>query len=1002
MSPTSTIARVLFGLGLGLALVAAPRPAQACNQQPNITVDGSPTDWDNNNYCEWQVTDSTTDVANGGNAGDNILGFEYTHSGTNNNFANVWLMIQLAGAPNTGVTYQVVHPGNAASGGAESIFTTTCTSATNCTTTVRVIGGTNPACNANINNVTYTTRVGSITTGTPPVTRHYIEMGGQNFPAGYFTCFDNTSYVLSVFPTNTPTTIYDTTTLSGTSPNNFIGSTAIHLLHFAHASAPGGERIVWQTGAEDGTIGFEIRRGSPTGPRVARVRAKAAESPVGASYEALDPEPARGTKYFLVELSRQGPHAYGPAEHNAATLPVRPGTLTTRVERKPFRPVTRASTPPGDAFARVTSEGLYTLDSAALATVGLASSPLAFTFDGAARPLFRTSTGWMFYAPAPIATDRADDAYHLTFGRHLAPATIAVRSATARGPATFVDTSHLEQHLQLDPGAPPDARFPWATVANGWPAQVSVDAPGLQDATRLSIEVRGQIDFGVAIEHHVQASLNGVPLIDGTWGGTASASFTATVPAGTLLPSGNVLDVTSPGDPGLPYDLFSLVSVDLTGPRSYRAQNDALGFTAAPNQIVQLTGFSAKPTVVDVTNPAAPQLLLGGATTQAADGTFGLGFAAPNVSGHRYYAAVPRAPALAAARANEVPSGSAQWVAITADGLGSALAPLVSQRQAQGLTTLVVDVEALNDAFGNGEHGPAAIQKYLAQLSPAPQSVLLVGKPSVDPHDYLQTGVPDALPSVIVLDTMEPSYAITDSALVAGADGRTPFAAIGRLPVRDANSLSAWVQKLVGYEQTPGTPSGAAVWAADGTNPATLQADPFFATESDRLAALFPLSAARVYEPAQGRSDLLNALAAQPDLVSYHGHADGLDWSTSGLLSYSDVPTLPIARPFLLVTVDCWDGMFAMPTFDPISQQLAQLPNGGAIAALASSTLVDESLDVQLDGALFKPLEDPSVRTAGDLVLHAQQNLAAMTGPASDLVHAYNLIGDPATPLPTR
>jgi len=255
---------------------------------------------------------------------------------------------------------------------------------------------------------------------------------------------------------------------------------------------------------------------------------------------------------------------------------------------------------------------------------------------------------------------------------------------------------------------------------------------------------------------------------------------------------------------------------------------------------------------------------------------------------------------------------------------------------------------------------------------------------------------------VIVLDDNEPSYAITDSALVAGADGRTPFAAIGRLPVRDATSLSAWVQKLISYEQTPSTPSGSAVWAADGFDPTTQKPDPFFAAESDRLAALFPGSASRVYVPTQGRSDLLTALDAQPDLVSYHGHADGLDWSTSGLLSYSDVSALPAARPFLLITVDCWDGMFAMPTFDPISQQLAQLPNGGAIAALASSTLVDESLDVQLDGALFRPLQDPSVLTAGDLVLHVERGLASMTGPAIDLVHAYNLTGDPATPLPTR
>src|SRR6185312_8200049 len=133
---------------------------------------------------------------------------------------------------------------------------------------------------------------------------------------------------------------------------------------------------------------------------------------------------------------------------------VRPGSVPMRAERPRFH-LPRVTAPAGDAFARVTHEGLYLLDGSALSGVGLTNSPLGFTFDGAARPLFRASSGWLFYAPAPTASDRADDAYHLFVGRHLAPATIAVRGVSVRGPGTFVDTAHLEQHLQLDPGAPP-------------------------------------------------------------------------------------------------------------------------------------------------------------------------------------------------------------------------------------------------------------------------------------------------------------------------------------------------------------------------------------------------------------------------------------------------------------------------------------------------------------------------------------------------------------------
>src|SRR5207253_755836 len=107
----------------------------------------------------------------------------------------------------------------------------------------------------------------------------------------------------------------------------------------------------------------------------------------------------------------------------------------------------------------------------------------------------------------------------------------------------------------------------------------------------------------------------------------------------------------------------------------------------------------------------------------------------------------PRPPAgLRASRAAELPRDPAGYLAIYGEGVGDALAPLIARRKQQGLTSAAVDVQILDDAFNFGEHGPAALQRYLAQLDPRPSQVLLVGRANLDPHDYLATGMPDLLP----------------------------------------------------------------------------------------------------------------------------------------------------------------------------------------------------------------------------------------------------------------
>jgi undecaprenyl-diphosphatase UppP len=69
------------------------------------------------------------------------------------------------------------------------------------------------------------------------------------------------------------------------------------------------------------------------------------------------------------------------------------------------------------------------------------------------------------------------------------------------------------------------------------------------------------------------------------------------------------------------------------------------------------------------------------------------------------------------------------------------LAPLVTARQAQGLTAAVIPVAEIYDAFGAGEHSPDSINQFVTYAAthwqePHPRYLLLVGEATTDYRRY--------------------------------------------------------------------------------------------------------------------------------------------------------------------------------------------------------------------------------------------------------------------------
>ncbi len=146
-------------------------------------------------------------------------------------------------------------------------------------------------------------------------------------------------------------------------------------------------------------------------------------------------------------------------------------------------------------------------------------------------------------------------------------------------------------------------------------------------------------------------------------------------------------------------------------------------------------------------------------------------------------------------------SRAADYVVIAPVALFDAATALATRRQTQGLTTAVVDVQDIYDAFGHGEHDPNAIREFLrvasGSWSSAPRYVLLLGDGNID---YRGAGVhgSGSIPPMLV-QTDARVYASDMSLGDTDGDGRADVA-IGRVPAHTVAEADAFVQRVVTYE----------------------------------------------------------------------------------------------------------------------------------------------------------------------------------------------------------
>lgn len=834
-----------------------------------------------------------------------------------------------------------------------------------------------------------------------------------------------------------------------------ISATAVSMLDFEAATTGGVTDLRWQTSWERNSLGFNIYRDAGS-TRVKVNKSliagssliTGAELHAGFSYRWTDRKPVPGAVYWIEAVDLNGKRTmHGPLLPRLTTSSL--ATASTAVTSTgaslrdsvtfadlsaatPARggariPATALNAPAnaandvtlarqfglaGGAAAKISisREGTYRVTRAQLAAAGFDPGaeprtlslyadaqeiPIAVNDGGDGR--FDATDSIEFYAYGMDTAYSGTRAYWLINGnsaglRFKPKAKVRGTLVTATSfPFTLERKDRMIFFAAQTSSADQDSFY--GPVIWSEPSTQSFEVSNLAPAggpVVLTVSVKG----ATRTTHRVRVTLNGVQVgyVDFRDQELGTSTFTLTTSA--LRAGVNDVQLVAVGDS---LDISFLDMVRLTYPHTFAADNDLLRFPVPGSREATITGFStADVRVLDITDPAQPVEVESKMT--ASGGSYTL-TVLPHERGDRvlYATSTGLATAPAAIKANASSSLSsrqnrADFVIVTHPSFAGTLAPLVAQRQAQGLATVLVDVEDVFDEFGYGSKSPDAIREFLrwtqTQWSKAPRHAMLVGDASYDPRNYIGYGDRDFIPTRF-LPTIYMKAASDDWLADFDGDG-VPNIFLGRLPVETVAEAQAVVDKIVGY--SPTTPKRALV-VVD-------QDDQTFSFANAAVGVRnavppdYEVENFDIVSPS-GRSALLAAMRSGPTIVNYIGHGSLQGWSNTAIFGNEDVSSLAGSgsTPFYVV-MDCLNGLFAYVDAVSLGEALLRTPDGGAIAVWTSTAMSDPPPQAAMNEALYRILAANPTITIGELVARAKA-----TSPDADVRTTWMLMGDPTLRL---
>ncbi len=539
------------------------------------------------------------------------------------------------------------------------------------------------------------------------------------------------------------------------------------------------------------------------------------------------------------------------------------------------------------------------------------------------------------------------------------------------------------------------------------PTAETISVPNLDSNStgpaKLEVILQGII---LGFPHDVAIALNGAPLGNLTFTGQDKGKFAVTLPLGLLQQGNNIVTLTAQSGE---YDTSLLQSIRISYPHSYIADTDRLIFTGRAGDELQVTGFSSAPVaVLDITNPDQP-VQLTPQITSTTPSQYSLAVQVPWSTTNSSAPALHTLLALAADRVDGVagirpnhpshwhsPQAGSEIVMVTAGDFADALTPLVRAHKAEGKSSVVVPVEELYDEFSFGQHNPHAIRDFLytaAKVWSTPPSYLLLnGRASLDPRNYLGFGHLDFVPTKIVPSSL--LMTASDDWFSDFNDTGMPTIATGRFPVSTTEEANLVAGKVAAYEgQSTNGP-----WTSNALMVADVNDTENFTQDSQLVQKQLPvtLQVTDVFTSTVGaataQQEIISAINSGQVLVNYAGHGSEEEWSGEDIFDNTTANALTngSSLPVFLI-MNCLNGFFQDVYEEPLGVTLMLAPNGGAVAVLASSGLNQPAPQTILDKLTVQSAFNPSYPALGDAILKAKAGITDLS-----VRRTFNLLGDPA------
>lgn len=509
----------------------------------------------------------------------------------------------------------------------------------------------------------------------------------------------------------------------------------------------------------------------------------------------------------------------------------------------------------------------------------------------------------------------------------------------------------------------------------------------------LKLEVWGGSQFPASPDHRLMAEINGIPVAEASFEGVVDYYLKSQLPDGTLAEGQNNLRITLPGDTGASWDIINLESYSLTYPRAFVVRNGQLTFTAI-GEAFRVGGFTSPELVVYRLINDIPTRLYHVHVEKE-----GAGFSATfpgsefNATYLVYQTNALQKPMITPApAAQDITSGSADYLIISHPDFIDGLGALVQARQADGLTVKVVDVEQVYQQFGHALFDPQGIKDYIryAAQNMGVEYVLLVGGDTYDYHNYSGAGSFSFIPSIYTRAGTEIGFAPVDP-LYADIDGDLlPDLALGRFPVRTSAELESVIYKTLAYQNK------------DYAATAVFSADQGF--KRDSLSLSTPIDSGwNITEAyleeigvASARATLIDKINEGVALTSFVGHSSPTNWTYAGLFSYTDAASLTNAdRPTIVTQWGCWNTYYVEPQYETLGHQFLLAGNRGAAAVLGSTTITMAYSEEAL-GELMTPYLTAQGVSIGQAMLNAKQDLSQSQPYLLDVLLGWTILGDPA------